>query len=239
MYCDKTITHIVKPGDTLYQLARCYQTTVPDILLNNPGTNPYNLQIGSKLLICQVDDKEDPKEDIMELTNDMRFEWLQHGYLVRSYLVSVDEGLKDKDEIAKKLEENVDNIVSIFSQFYPQTVSRQLRSLLIEHVSLGGEYMTSLKNNDTKKAEMILPLWYENATKIAELLSKANPKYNEKELQKMLFMHLDLEKQEINERLSGNYVAEMNTFIRILKQLLVMSDYLVSGIIKQFYTSPK
>jgi len=46
MYCPQQLTYVVRPGDNLYQLARYYQTTVPQILAMNPNIDPYNLQIG-------------------------------------------------------------------------------------------------------------------------------------------------------------------------------------------------
>ncbi|NLM96159.1 MAG: LysM peptidoglycan-binding domain-containing protein [Halanaerobiaceae bacterium] len=45
-----TIPYTIKPGDTLYRIAREYNTTVDAILNINPGINPQNLIIGS--MIC-------------------------------------------------------------------------------------------------------------------------------------------------------------------------------------------
>ncbi|MTI70791.1 MAG: LysM peptidoglycan-binding domain-containing protein [Firmicutes bacterium] len=44
-------TYIIKPGDTLYNLANKYYTTVKKILIANPNLNPINLQIGEKIII--------------------------------------------------------------------------------------------------------------------------------------------------------------------------------------------
>ena len=49
----RTTTHVVKQGDTFYKLAQRYKTTVPDIIRRNPGINPYNLQVGTRLNICE------------------------------------------------------------------------------------------------------------------------------------------------------------------------------------------
>lgn len=47
-------TYIVQPGDTLYAIARRYQTTVEAILKVNPGIDPYNLQVGQQILVPVV-----------------------------------------------------------------------------------------------------------------------------------------------------------------------------------------
>ena len=46
-----TFEYIIKPGDTVYDLAIKYNTTVEAILRVNPGLNPDNLQIGQVICI--------------------------------------------------------------------------------------------------------------------------------------------------------------------------------------------
>ncbi|MCL2540273.1 MAG: LysM peptidoglycan-binding domain-containing protein [Firmicutes bacterium] len=53
MHCANTIiTYTIRPNDTLHQLAKEHNTTVMDIMSRNPSIDPYNLQIGSQILIC-------------------------------------------------------------------------------------------------------------------------------------------------------------------------------------------
>ena len=51
MYCQNRMVHTVQEGDSLYRLARQYHTTVTELILGNPGVNPYNLQVGMKLYV--------------------------------------------------------------------------------------------------------------------------------------------------------------------------------------------
>ncbi len=46
-----TTTHIIEAGDTLWQLARTYGTTVDEIIAANPGIDPANLQVGQRVCI--------------------------------------------------------------------------------------------------------------------------------------------------------------------------------------------
>lgn len=52
MYYQQKLYHLVRPKDTIFWLAKMYDTTVDDIMRNNPGINPRNLQIDSRILIC-------------------------------------------------------------------------------------------------------------------------------------------------------------------------------------------
>lgn len=45
------ILYTIKPGDTLYNLAMQYGTTVQDIISTNLELNPYNLRIGQQIYI--------------------------------------------------------------------------------------------------------------------------------------------------------------------------------------------
>ncbi|MDK2821577.1 MAG: hypothetical protein PWP31_1542 [Clostridia bacterium] len=44
-------TYRIKPGDTFYQLAHRYGTSIKELIEFNPGVNPNNLQIGQAICI--------------------------------------------------------------------------------------------------------------------------------------------------------------------------------------------
>jgi hypothetical protein len=52
MYCPNQITYTIKKGDTLYSLAKTFNTTLDMLFYLNPGIDPYNLQIGETINIC-------------------------------------------------------------------------------------------------------------------------------------------------------------------------------------------
>lgn len=66
MYCQNRIVYTVQEGDSLYRLARQYDTTVTELILGNPGINPYNLQIGMRLHICPGAGYDGPIPDLDE-----------------------------------------------------------------------------------------------------------------------------------------------------------------------------
>ena len=46
-----TVAYYIKRGDTLYNIARTNNTTVTAIMNVNPGLNPRNLEIGTKICL--------------------------------------------------------------------------------------------------------------------------------------------------------------------------------------------
>ncbi|HBF36371.1 MAG TPA: hypothetical protein DDW50_03535 [Firmicutes bacterium] len=46
------IQYTIQPGDTLWELANDYDTTVEDILEANPGIDPGNLQVGQVIALA-------------------------------------------------------------------------------------------------------------------------------------------------------------------------------------------
>lgn len=52
MPCLNKVNHTIKYGDSLYKISQMYNTTVENILTQNPYLNPYNLQIGNSISIC-------------------------------------------------------------------------------------------------------------------------------------------------------------------------------------------
>lgn len=230
----KTIIHIVQQGDTFYRLAQRYQTTVPDIILRNPGVNPYNLQIGTRLRICSGLEESMQKDEI-DLSRDMREAWAQHAFWGTLYLVSLYHNLPNQDEVQKRLLQTAGDIAEVFGKFYSRTMENQLKVLLTEHIELEGELMKALKDKNEQEAARIEQEWRQNADKIAGMLSSANPNYNYEELQRMLQMHLDLMKQQMMADLDGNYEEFVKATDENTEHLMKLADALTEGIMKQFY----
>ena len=76
--------------------------------------------------------------------------------------------------------------------------------------------------------------WYQNADDMAEAFSNINPFYPKEEIRQMLYDHLRLTANEVNARLSGNYVEDIAAYDMVQKEILRMSQFFVNGIVRQF-----
>jgi len=245
IYCPQQITYIIRQGDNLYQLARYYQTTVPKLLALNPTVDPYNLQIGSGLIICPGEEfgalPENPnppacpnREKQTQLINEMRLRWSQHVYWTRLLLISIAHRLKDLDATAARLLKNPDDIAKIFAGYYTPEVAKAISSLLTEHLQIGANLITALRDGQSAAAAQLDRQWYRNADKMARAFGSINPYYKEDEMRKMLYRHLDLTKQEVARRLAGDFAGDIKAFDEVEKEAIMMADTFTSGIMAQF-----
>lgn len=242
MNCSQPVTYIIRKGDNLYQLSLFYKTNVKSILSLNPGIDPYNLQIGSTVLICPGEgfggmNPVPPALKFpcpqLDLSNEMRKAWSQHVYWTRMFLISTVERLRDQNPVTARLMQNPADLATVFAGYFNPDAVKTIEKLLTEHLQIGGALITALRDGKAA-AEVLKKQWYQNADMMADAFASVSPYFERGELRKMLYSHLDLTTREVLARLSGNYMADINAFDQVEKEALMMADYFTHGIMKQF-----
>ena len=231
------ILHTIRPGDTLYNLAIQYCTTVQNIIDTNLTLDPYNLRIGQQIYIypnCDQNNEYWISINQVRLLEKMNLVWEQHIMWTRMLLISIAENLKDLDATQARLLRNPEDIANIFKIYYGNNVANIIQKLLTEHLVIGKELIVALKNKEQNKAMELNKKWYKNADEMAEAFSSINPFYPKEEVRKMFYEHLKLTTEEVNARLRGDYVADINAYDMVQKEILKMSQFFVNGIVKQF-----
>lgn len=170
----------------------------------------------------------------VRLLEQMNLAWEQHIMWTRMLLISIAENLKDLDATQARLLRNPKDIANIFMQYYGINITNQIERLLTEHLVIGKKLIVALKNKDQKEANELNRKWYQNADEMAEFFSKINPFYSKEEVRKMFYEHLKLTSDEVEARLRGDYVADINAYDVVQKEILKMSSFFVRGIVMQF-----
>lgn len=258
MYCQNRIVHTVQDGDSLYRLSRQYHTTVTELILGNPGVNPYNLQIGMQLDICPGEGYTGPLPGtpgmsggtrpgetgemmpgmpggsmgnaVESLRDAMRMAWIDLLYWNRMYLMSVAADAKDQQAVEERAMQAADEITDVFSRYLPISVTRQLRNLLAEHVELTGEIIRVLKSGNMENYDNLMKAWYGNANQIATLLGNQNPFFGGRETRNMLLNYLDMLRESIEHQINGAFGESIDTFRDMRNQVLEMADYFARGL---------
>lgn len=170
----------------------------------------------------------------VNLIKRMNLVWEQHIMWTRMLLISIAENLKDFSATEARLLQNPRDIANVFERFYGKNVANVIEKLITEHLAIGEKLIFALKNKEQKAAADLNAKWHKNADEIAEAFSNFNPFYKRSDVQAMMYEHLRLTSNEVEERLAGNYVADIKAFDEVQKEVLGMAQYFVDGIVCQF-----
>ena len=166
----------------------------------------------------------------VDLRQRMRMAWLNHITLVKFYLISFFENLSSQNAWKDAVYKNAEEILAIFAQYYPASAMQRFRKLFVEHLRLTDEVAAGLKADPAFSGEA-MENWYINAEEIASFLSRQTPAYNETELRKMFYDHLDMERQQMEAYLDGDYVTDIEIYLRSQQNMIELADFLTSGLL--------
>ena len=166
----------------------------------------------------------------VDLRQRMRMAWLNHITLVKSYLISFFENLSSQNAWKDAVYKNAEEILAIFAQYYPASAMQRFRKLFMEHLRLTDEVAAGLKA-DPAFSGAAMENWYINAEEIASFLSRQTPAYNETELRKMFYDHLDMERQQMEAYLDGDYETDIEIYLRSQQNMIELADFLTSGLL--------
>lgn len=166
----------------------------------------------------------------VDLRQRMRMAWLNHITLVKFYLISFFENLSGQNAWKDAVYKNAEEILAIFAQYYPDSAMQRFRKLFMEHLRLTDEVAAGLKA-DPAFSGAAMENWYINAEEIASFLSRQTPAYNETELRKMFYDHLDMERQQMEAYLDGDYETDIEIYLRSQQNMIELADFLTSGLL--------
>ena len=166
----------------------------------------------------------------VDLRQRMRMAWLNHITLVKFYLISFFENLSSQNAWKDAVYKNAEEILAIFAQYYPASAMQRFRKLFMKNCRLTEEVAAGLKADPAFSGEA-MENWYINAEEIASFLSRQTPAYNETELRKMFYDHLDMERQQMEAYLDGDYVTDIEIYLRSQQNMIELADFLASGLL--------
>ena len=231
------ILYTIRPGDTLYNLALQYGTTVQEIMDTNLALTPYSLRVGQQIYIYPRNNYANDYwigVNQVNLLVQMNLAWLEHVFWTRLFFISVAEDLKDLEPTKARLLENPKDTADIFKKYYGSSIANTIQRLLTEHLEIGGDLIVALKNNNNTLAKELNTKWYKNADEMAEAFSRINPFYPKEAVRNMLYEHLRLTTNEVNARLKKDYAADVKAYGLVQNEALEMAKFFVDGIVKQF-----
>lgn len=171
---------------------------------------------------------------MVQLKSEMQKVWINHTIWTRSYIVSALSNLPDQKDVLDRLLQNQQDIGNVIKPYYGEAAGNKLADLLREHIQIAGKIVAAAKagkQSDVKKLEAD---WHRNADDIAKFLSAANPNWQFKELQDMLYTHLQLITEMVTSYIKGDWKANIAATDKNEIHMIHFANILTEGIIKQF-----
>ena len=161
--------------------------------------------------------------------------WIDHVAWTRNVILNIMDGLPGTDDALKRLLKNQEDIGNAIKPYYGDAAGTKLTGLLRTHIVQAGELLKAAKTDDKDKFNKINDDWKKNADSIAVFLSSANPtNWPESEMKKMMQDHLSLTIDEATARLKKDYAGDVKAYDKVVDEILMMSNMLSEGIVKQY-----
>ncbi len=170
----------------------------------------------------------------ISLKQDMRKLWTDHVVWTRDYIIAAVGDQPDAQAAANRLMKNQEDIGNAVARFYGAAAGQDLTILLKEHIRIAVEVIKAAKAGDKAALQQADRQWQQNATSIADFLSKANPHWPRAVLVDLMQKHLSTTTNEVVARLNKDWDADVRAFDEVYEHVLHMADALSEGIIKQF-----
>jgi hypothetical protein len=165
---------------------------------------------------------------------DMRKLWTDHAVWTRDYIVAAVADAPDAQSALNRLMRNQDDIGNAVAKYYGDSAGKQLTTLLKDHIAIAGDLIKAAKAGDKTGQQQADMKWHQNATQIADFLSKANPNWPRATLVDLMNKHLSTTTDEVVARLGKKWDDDVRAFDAVYDHILHMSDALAEGIVKQF-----
>jgi len=169
-----------------------------------------------------------------DLQRDMRKLWTDHVVWTRDYIIAATQNQPDATAALNRLMKNQEDVGNAVAKFYGDAAGRQLTTLLKDHIAIAGDIVKAAVANDMSAVKAGDDRWHQNAGQIADFLSKANPNWPRAAVLDMMNKHLTTTTDELMARLHKDWDADVKAFDAVYDHILMMSDALADGIVKQF-----
>lgn len=235
MKCQMTV-HEIQKGDTLYKLAKQYKTTVPLILLANPGVNPYNLRVGDKLNICEGKRFEEKQGlDELQIVSDFNKVVYQYLGFLQLYMASFSGTEERTEQSLEYLLEVPGELATIYSAFYPVSMTSRLSQIFTAYTEKLADYARAVYTGERQNISALRNEIDEQAVKIGEFLEKQNDKYISRQISDFLQSLNGAVEEAAKQNREGNLRKELFVYQEMGEQGTLFARVLADGIIEQFY----
>jgi len=174
------------------------------------------------------------KPSAASLKQDLRKLWSDHVIWTRDYIIAAAADAPDAQAAAARLMKNQEDIGAAVGSYYGAAAGTKMTELLKQHISIAVDLIKAAKSGDKAALGAADAKWQQNGVEIADFLAKANPNWPRATLVDMMKTHLSTTTNEVVARLGKNWDGDVKAFDAVYNHILMMSDAIADGIVKQF-----
>ena len=204
------------------------------MLALNCGTNSETKNTDDKKDMKMGDGSVENTSAAFDLKTNMRKLWEDHVQWTRNVIFCIMDDLPGTDQAVTRLLKNQDDIGSAIKPYYGEDAGKKLTDLLHEHITTAADLLKAAKTDNNAAFETANKKWSDNSDSISVFLSGANPNWGLEDMKKMMHDHLSLTTNEAVARKKKDYAGDISAYEKVHEEILMMSDMLVAGIVKQF-----
>lgn len=171
----------------------------------------------------------------VDVKNNLRLLWEQHGTWTRLAIVSLAFDLPDTKFVLERLLQNATDMGNFFKPYYGEEIGNAYGNLIREHLVIAADLVKAAKAGDHKKAAELERKWYANADEISVFLNRINLFIDVNKMRKMMHEHLALVKSEAVYMLQKDYRSGVAVYDIKEAQALHMADTIADAMVQQFY----
>ncbi len=164
----------------------------------------------------------------------MRKLWIDHAIWIRGFIVDLLGDLPSIDYTTERLLKNQEQMGNCFRQCFGDMAADSLISLLREHITIAMDLFKAIRSGDIN-AYSLEEQWTKNSEDISILLATVASCYSKDELVDMLSTCMIMTKYQLIARMNGDYNADIMYFDMGLHHIVMISDYLSSGLIEKLF----
>jgi len=150
-----------------------------------------------------------------------------HGTLL-SQVVEAAYYDKPIDPIKRQLLSNARDLASFFTSFLGPHAGKDFEPLFDDHIKLGGEYISAVKQH--QPTDRITQQALQNGNQIGDLFSKWFPSIPDTQWRAMMTEHVKLEAQLADAYFNNNLDAGHALINQTLTQLSQLGDLIIQGL---------
>ncbi|OLS40968.1 glycosyltransferase [Bacillus sp. MRMR6] len=194
----------------------------------------FNIQVGANNAHA-APQKQSITLSEVKFHNEFRRLWFDHVLWTSNYITSATTaGSEDQKQVLARLLRNQEDIGNAIKPIYGEDAGKKLTDLLKEHIVIAGKIVDAAKAGKGDMVKQLDKEWHRNADDLAAFLSGANPNLKMVDLKKLLYRHLELVTNDLSASLVKDWDSRITAIDEGVTHIIIMSDAISTGIVKQF-----